>query len=243
MHVRDQRAFQWFEMATQALGQCDCLALEIELGASPPPDWSRQFRLPPGGNLENLLGPKAFEKGSRILKKAFDVTLSDYQHSLPMLVVQAIDAEILKGDHPVALDEALFRTALQEGKTVIGLETMESQIQLLQRIPIAYQVRQLKKIIRSVSNHRRSLSRYAQLYEAGRINQIYKAARSGAGSMRRELIDIRNQRMVAALLEQMRSRSVFAAVGAGHLPGKAGMLRLLKQAGCNIQAVERRDYQ
>ena len=55
--------------------------------------------------------------------------------------------------------------------------------------------------------------------------------------MRRVLIFARNARMAERFDELAREQALFAAVGAAHLPGGKGMLRLLKHRGWRVRAV------
>lgn len=239
MHVRDERAYGWFELVKSRLLSCDALFLEVDLSAPPSPEMMMAVQLPPGVNLRQLLGEPTYLKAERLLLKAFQLDIKQYLFTLPMILIQGIDATILKGDRPFPLDEGLFRLALQHGKQIGGLETTQSQVDLLKRIPLDYQVRQLKRVLRSISAHRKSLSRLAGLYEEGRIQQIYRVARKGAGPMRRAMIYQRNHAMTDRLMELMEAQSIFAAVGMGHLPGKEGMLRLLKHRGVQLAPVWR----
>jgi len=235
MHVRDERAYGWFERVEACMEQCECLALEIDLQQMPDPESLQAFQLPDGLTLVDLIGEKAFSRGRSRLRKVLGVDLLPFQHMRPLLAVQAIDSQILKGDRPQALDEALFHLARQKEMPVLGLESVQSQIELMKRIPLDHQALQLKKILRSLASHRKSLSRFADWYAAGRIRQIYQVARRGAGPSRRAMIYERNQHMTQKLLELLSERIVFAAVGVGHLPGKEGMLRKLKRKGVKLQ--------
>ncbi len=235
MHVRDERAYGWFDRVEACMERCECLALEIDLQQMPDPESLHAFQLPDGMSLRELIGEKAFSRGRSRLQKVLDIDLLPFQHMRPLLAVQAIDSQILKGDRPLALDEALFQLALEKEIPVLGLESVQSQIELMKRIPLDHQARQLKRILRSLASHRKSLSRFADWYAEGRIHQIYKVARRGAGPSRRAMIYERNEHMTQKLMELMADRAVFAAVGVGHLPGKEGMLRKLKSRGVKLE--------
>jgi hypothetical protein len=52
------------------------------------------------------------------------------------------------------------------------------------------------------------------------------------------LLKDRNVRWVERLPAIMQTQSVFVAVGAAHLPGKNGVLQLLRQQGYTVEAVK-----
>ncbi|MBI3774645.1 MAG: TraB/GumN family protein [Gammaproteobacteria bacterium] len=52
-----------------------------------------------------------------------------------------------------------------------------------------------------------------------------------------ELIDARNLRMLERMAPRLKEGKAFVAVGALHLPGDHGLLRLLEKAGYHVSAM------
>jgi Uncharacterized protein conserved in bacteria len=77
------------------------------------------------------------------------------------------------------------------------------------------------------------LARYAQ----GDIQGLYKSAKKDAKGMRKVLLYRRNRLMAKRFAEIASREPLFCAVGAGHLAGGKGMLRLLKNAGFSLRPV------
>jgi uncharacterized protein YbaP (TraB family) len=48
----------------------------------------------------------------------------------------------------------------------------------------------------------------------------------------------RNQNWIPQISKMVQEKPIFIAVGAGHLPGEQGVLKLLQEAGYTITAVE-----
>jgi uncharacterized protein YbaP (TraB family) len=74
-------------------------------------------------------------------------------------------------------------------------------------------------------------------YRRGEIRQLYQAAKRDAKGLRRVLIYDRNALMAQRFAEIARREPLFCAVGAAHLAGQKGMLRLLKRDGFRVEAV------
>jgi uncharacterized protein YbaP (TraB family) len=53
-----------------------------------------------------------------------------------------------------------------------------------------------------------------------------------------KLLDERNQQMAARIVDQGALKSLFVAVGAAHLPGKSGLISLLRSAAYKIEPVQ-----
>ena len=71
---------------------------------------------------------------------------------------------------------------------------------------------------------------------ASKTAVLHLAKRSSRG-LRSLLIYERNERMAARFAELAFEKTTFAAVGAAHLDGKKGLLRLLKMGGFSVKHV------
>ena len=74
-------------------------------------------------------------------------------------------------------------------------------------------------------------------YRNANLASLYKAAKKDAKGMRNKLLFERNKIMARRFAEIAHNESLFCAVGAGHLSGQKGMLRLLKKQGFKVRAV------
>jgi uncharacterized protein YbaP (TraB family) len=50
-------------------------------------------------------------------------------------------------------------------------------------------------------------------------------------------IDVRNEKWISRMGEKMDQQSVFFAVGAGHLWGEYGLIKLLRAAGYKVEPI------
>ena len=146
------------------------------------------------------------------------------------------------------LDQRLGEEARKRGQTVIGLETVGSQINALAGMPEAAQVDLLKTSLAFVENHENMSEVLIQLYLARDLGAIMPfsakfAEKAGFdpavfAPIERDLVDKRNVTMRDAALPLLEEGGVFIAVGALHLPGKAGLVELFRAAGYAVTAVE-----
>lgn len=236
MHVRDARAFgQWPQVAA-AIAATDIFATEFDLGEPPLPSLSEVADLPSLAAMG--LPDKAFRKLARILRRSVGVDLYALQHLPPLFIVNLLSERMLASDHTEPLDASLYAYARSLGKPTYGLETFADQLRILERIPARQQLRALKKYGATISSQRRQLHRNLTQYENADLAGLYRSVRAQAGGYRRLLLYDRNEHMSEAFLALAHDRCLFAAVGAGHLPGGKGMLRQLKRAGCRVRGVE-----
>jgi uncharacterized protein YbaP (TraB family) len=234
MHVRDRRAFGYFDSVCARIDHCAVFAAELDLEAPEASMLDAGLLAPPEARLNRLLSSKRYYKLRRIVHKTSGLDLDRLAHFSPLAICHLIDLHILSSDRIYPLDEALWRHARAAGKTCMGLETYEEQLAVLRSIPAERQLQALLAYGRNPARHRRALRRMADLYERGDLRALHQAARRGAGGVRRLMFDERHRRMSERIDELARRHAAVCVVGAGHLAGERGVLRLLKRQGWKL---------
>lgn len=239
MHVRDSRVFGAWEDMTALMTDCTVFAAEVNLDdlaeAIRPGAASSFFSDVP--NLQHHLPGRRYERLRNILIKGVGIDIRHFHYLPPIVLAQLIDERLLADDYPASLDECLWNHAKAEGKQLVGLEPWSSQLELLQSIPYEEQTRVLIDIGRHLSRRRRQLNRVASLYEQSNLRRLYLSARHGSGRLRKVILLERNNTMAASIASLASQQPTFAAVGAAHLCGGKGILRLLKRLGFTVQPV------
>ncbi len=235
MHVKDQRAFQHRPAVYERIVACSAFATEFDLGTVPLGIDPALLSLPPGESLDRLLGSRHYRKLRHILLKSLQLDIHFFRHQKPLLIANLIDERILSLDMPYALDEDLWRYAREREKRMLGIETYAEQLAILQRIPLDVQLAGLKAIGRNINSHRRQLLQMTRWYVAGDLRQIYRSARRGARGLRHLMLDDRNAVMARRMAAIARQQTCTFAIGAAHLAGYRGLLRLLKKEGFRLR--------
>ena len=155
----------------------------------------------------------------------------------PLMITNLIAEQLLATHQPISMDKDLWNMAEQKDKELSGIETFEEQLQILKRIPIDYQIKSLIAIIQKMDRYKKQLFRLADVYETGDIQKIQKLSKKGLGGIRRFMITDRNHIMADRIIEKAKQNSLFCAIGAGHLAGKEGVLKLLKDKGLSVKPI------
>lgn len=146
------------------------------------------------------------------------------------------------------LDMRLADTAKRRGIPVVGLETLEDQLRAMASVPEADQLQVLRV---SLKYHDRSadlMETMIQRYLERDIGsmwpfQIELARQAGLApetftTFEHQMIGVRNARMRDAAVPLLREGGAFIGVGALHLPGRLGLVEMLREAGYTLTAVE-----
>ncbi|MCK5720100.1 MAG: TraB/GumN family protein [Thiomargarita sp.] len=142
------------------------------------------------------------------------------------------------------LDFSLYQQAIALNIPVYGLETVKEQLDIFNNISIADQVQLLKDTIKDIEKMPAMFEKLHELYLARDLTKLFEfsMAEMKQGSSDIELIedfiekilDKRNIKMVKRMEERLQAGNAFIAVGALHLPGEQGILKLLQNKGYKV---------
>lgn len=237
MHVQDQRAFQGLEYIQECIDQCDAFAAEYNLNEQNPIAFQQASQLPAGESLQALLNPRIYKKLAKIFERETGQDLEDFDQLKPAMIVNILTAAQFSEDHQEALDQMLFQYAENNGKEMMGLETFERQMEIMEEMSLTEQLRSLKSLATNFKSFRKSLKKTAALYVEGDIQKILKKVKESSGQMRKVLLFDRNFIMADRILEIIQQKSLFTVVGAGHLGGGKGLIHLLKSQNLKVQPI------
>lgn len=237
MHVQDGRAFTRLDEAREHISRCEVFATEFDFSDLDQGAMSMALQLPEGATLDQLLGRQAWKNLERYAQKHLGIPAEALLHQHPMNVGALLTAALMKENSPASLDETLWQFARQQGVETAGVETFAEQIETLGKIPFEAHVKNLVWLLKNYNRQKRRLRKMLDRYAEGDIQKLYESAKREAKGMRRVLLYERNKIMARRFAEIARDRALFCAVGAGHLAGEKGMLRLLKKAGFIVKPV------
>ena len=263
MHVNDERVTTLPEPIAEAFTSTRSLTLEIVMGADMSARFRRHMLGGRGTSVETLVGGRALdrlieigaeygleERHVRLMKaRIFWWILS--RQPAEMNIDTGNEAEQTRetgeaaGERAPFLDYALQLAAIERGARVYGLETIEEQLGIFDRLSKEEQGLMLAAAGWNWKGEPQDIEPMMEIYLARDTATLYAAMQeriradpTGASARYYELmIDIRNQNMVVRMLDRLQGGSAFVAVGALHLPGEKGVLRLLEKYGFQVSRV------
>jgi hypothetical protein len=135
---------------------------------------------------------------------------------------------------------------LAKKKEKLGLETIQEQMKILASGEIQNQVNDFIKDMKSGSldaeNEMAKLVTYYKLQDIqGLYNEMIKSMEEDGGKIggvtKEDFLDNRNKRWIPKLVQFMNTKTIFIAVGAGHLAGENGVIQLLRNQGYIVSPI------
>ncbi|KAG1702827.1 hypothetical protein GQR58_004316 [Nymphon striatum] len=145
------------------------------------------------------------------------------------------------------LDAELADFARNSGKEVKGLESIAEQLTALASLPQDYHVSALEETLAAGDIAVDMIETLKQSYLAGKMGVVFPLMKEimpksgqgeGALKLQEILIDKRNVTMAERAEPILQAGSTFVAVGALHLPGETGLVKLLRAKGYSVTAIQ-----
>lgn len=240
MHVRNKKAFSFSDSVLIKLLNSDVFASEynidtmnflaLQKGISAVEDkiiFEDYF----SENEQKILND--FDKEKRIdfklLKNKSFKELKEYFENF-----ETIDNNLM----PTYLDAYLFQIAKDNGKHVMGMETVESSYVLRDTLSKEMKKAFIHSKLDSLPYFLSSKEQMLNLYHDGNIDSIWQFYDKNPYYFKKIILDNRNVIMVDTLENIMMNYSVFMAVGAAHLSGDSGLIQLFRNKGFSVSKVK-----
>lgn len=170
----------------------------------------------------NMPPPPAMSKS---MKKAFRKMRNEQIKSL-----------LLYGRMPTILDAYLYGMAMKQGKWLGAVEEVKDQLNL--RDELGKDIDEEEEAKKPEDILLSSLGNMIKVYLAQDLNQIEEIALDKRSARSKTLMfNNRNLKMAQSMDSLSHLRSMFYAVGAAHLPGDSGVIKLLRSKGYTVTPV------
>ncbi|TMG87313.1 MAG: TraB/GumN family protein [Betaproteobacteria bacterium] len=244
LHSNDPRVTTLPAPVARAFARARTFAMEIYLSEFEEAGFFEAMQFDDNRRLAPLVGDETYAKlrealGSEVPEEALARTK-------PWAAFLRI-AQLRGAGRAPTLDRVLFADARARHMTMIGLESLDEQIAVLDTIPLDTQV----ALLRHLLAHRAELEAEVEpttrawlARDLAALARINRAAGAGDpelarhyAALARALVEDRSALMAYRLFLPLRHGGVFVAVGALHLYGTKGLLAQLREQGFRLRRV------
>ena len=156
-----------------------------------------------------------------------------------MLMISAMQVQQAGLNVNLGLDKYFFDKAKQAGKSIVGLETAEFQIDRFDKMPESLQEQLLRSALEDLDAQSRELAAIVTAWQRGDAGSLERTLLTGFKeypAVYQSLIVERNHNWLPQLEKCLgRTTPCLAVVGAAHLVGPDGLLALLRQKGYKVE--------
>ena len=251
IHMIAEKDFFWNKQMDRALKKTKKLVTEIDLSQQLIMAAKMLQLAPMQGNqtLKDLMS----EEDYAVVQQYFteeskspqaEMMFGMAQNWQPMLLQSILYTDMIDG--PVKMYEMeLMEKARKADMSFDGLETVEDQMSAFNSIPYKKQAEMLVEMVKNLKEGKGGENEFAQMVEKYKEQDVDGMLEAMDGDLEEmgelstdALLDDRNQKWIPQIIEMSAKTPTFYAVGAGHLGGENGVIRLLRKEGLNVTPVK-----
>jgi uncharacterized protein YbaP (TraB family) len=154
------------------------------------------------------------------------------------LMLEAVSAQKDGLDPNLGLDKYFFDKATAAGKPVVGLETAESQVDRLDRMPAAQQEQMLRSTLKDLDTQQNSVREIVTEWQRGDATALEKTLLAGFRdypAAYTSLVVERNRNWMPQIEACFsKPRPCFVVVGAAHLVAPDGLVAMFQKKGYRV---------
>lgn len=241
IHMICSEDYLWTEAMNRAFGATQQVVMELDMdNPNLQMEMSRGMMLEPGKTLADYFTEAEYARLNQFSKDSLGVPLDMFQGMEPFTLLSVFMIKTVSCDIPDSYEGNLVKMAADQEKEVLGLESVAEQMSVFESMDAAT----IKNYLLDMAQDWESAKdQYAQLvaaYKAQNINQLHRLVAESpevGGQLDAFLYD-RNKNWIPLIGKMAAEKSTFFAVGAGHLGGDQGVIRLLQEAGYTVEPVQ-----
>ena len=240
IHILPKKDFVISDSIKSAFKTCSELAMEVDLNTDlkTQMEMVKLSMLPDGKTIdditskENSVRIRNFCLDSLNWKESKYINTSRFQ---PFFLSSLITQELIGKSKSYEIE---FKKLAKKNKmSMSGLETIQFQMNLLSEVS---NEEQIKMLLLGLTKDNSEFKKLLDTYLKKDINLLGTLMHNAdlSPEFYSNFIVKRNQKWIPIISELIQTNPTFIAVGAAHLPGKDGVLNLLKEAGYTITPIE-----
>lgn len=243
MHSDEPRVLSIVDALGPELGQVRRLVLEMVPDAVALLATAGAMVYTDGTSLRQRIPPELFESVRRIYRqRGLPELLLEY--AKPWAVALTLNLPQTRDD---VLDLRLYKEAIGRRLPVFGLETAQEQLAVFEELTERDQLQMLEFAVRDADKADALFRELVDAYVKGDLGQLEALVAEQEGAwgpeleqwFRQRMIDKRNRLMVERMKAHLQQGPALVAVGALHLPGETGIVRLLRDDGYTVVPLSR----
>lgn len=204
-----------------------------------------KFKMRGDTTLKDLLTEAEYEKVKGYFEKNGSILpFSMLETYKPILAASILGQNNMPCESTSAMEQEIMAEAKKSDKKIKGLETMDFQASVLDNIPYSLQAAQLVKYVEdagagdeSSNEEMKSMMQAYRDQDLDKLEKLITESDPAISNYTDVLLFQRNRNWVEKMKGLMAEKSLLFAVGAGHLPGKEGVIDLLRKAGYTVTPV------
>lgn len=244
-HLIEKEKIAWFDKVLAVIPQTDVVVGEMDMSNM----LGMQLKMVKhimmkDTTMHDLLSADEYEMVDIQCKEVLGKGLDKLGKMKPILISTLFQVKLYMQQNnlkkePEAVDIILQKEGKKAKKKIIGLETVEEQIDILfNSLPLKNQAESLVEAVKDKDKTLGNFNKLNDAYVKGDLQAISQLGEPMTAEEKKILLEDRNNNWIAQLRTLMPGQSCFVSVGCMHLIDEYGLLQQLRNAGYTVEAVD-----
>lgn len=225
-----------------AFAETSQVALEIDMDdPNMQADMMKVMMMKDGKTIKSILSEEDYKTLAAFFMENAGMSLDMFNTLKPFAVSAMLISKLVPCNPPASYEAEFMKIAKEQQEEVKGLETIEYQMSVFDQIPYEVQLEDLVKMAKEgLEESKSEFQKLNDLYDNEDIEGMMKLMLETddmTSEFADELLTKRNQNWIPVIEEMSKETPTFYGVGAMHLAGDQGVIKLLRKAGFTVEAV------
>lgn len=223
----------------RALDKTSQLYLEIDLTDEPSIlNASEDFFMENNETIKDLLTEEEYKKLDVFLKKYMSASIELLNNVKPINISYLLYPFFLECDAE-SIESQLVKVTKEQNELTFGLESNEDHNAVVDNYSNRDQLLELLELSNQDDETlKREAKEMANIYLAEDIEQMYANSNEENAQFNEAILNDRNKKWIPVMEKAMKEKPTFFGVGAAHLAGEEGVIKLLRKQGYKVEPVK-----
>ena len=192
-----------------------------------------------GQTLQSLMGESEYTKVSAQFQQIAGLPLAMFNNFKPFMPLSVLVINSIPCKEKIQPETEFVNLAKKYQIPIRGLETVDEEINAIDKEPLDSQINSLKQSVLNFDSVKTVMLKMQAVYNLRNTDSLYSFMKSEGtgGDFETELLVKRNLKWIPVIKKAMAAKASFFVVGAGHLGGPEGVIRLLRKQGYKVTPV------
>ena len=191
--------------------------------------------------LNEFYTPEEYKRIETYFKDSLKMPFTMFNKVKPLMLESMLYPKLMQCKTLSGVEEGLMKLSKEQNKEVEGFETIQFQCAVFDSVPYETQAKGLLRTLDSIASYKIEFQEMLNLYKSQQLSlldSLLTKQSEETGASMDVLLYNRNKNWVKQMEKLMPKENLFIAVGAGHLPGKQGVLQLLRNEGYMVKPIK-----
>ena len=192
-----------------------------------------------GQSMKDLMSPADYTYLSAYVKDSLGMPMMLFNKMKPITLMSLLYTKALPCSASESYEQTMVAMAKQQKKDIKGLEKIEDQMAVFDKIPDSVEAKMILDMIKNMPEQKAQFAQMVAAYKKEDLKSLSNAMSESPEWKGFEdiMLTNRNKNWIPVMETAMKESTTLFAVGAGHLYGKEGVINLLRQAGYTVTPV------